>query len=75
MAYLDASDYAVGGILAQAKTKGEEKKLRGEKYVMDYYSKKLGTSERDYSDPEKEVHAFVHSLEAFRPFVFGDKVL
>ena len=53
LVYSDASDYAVGGILAQAKAEGKEKELRGDKQVIGYYSKKLGTSERNYSVPEK----------------------
>ena len=75
LVYSDASEYAAGGVLAQARVRGTEKNVKSPKQIIGYYSKKFGKSERNYSVPEKEVYALVNSVEAFGPFVFGYKLL
>ena len=62
----DASDYAVGVVLGQR----VEKKLN----VIQYTSKTLDTSQRNYGTTEKEFLAVVFACDKFRPYIVDSKV-
>jgi transposase InsO family protein len=61
----DASDYAIGGVLAQ-----KDPVHQIERPVM-FISKALSERESRYSVSEKELYAIIHALEKFRPYIFG----
>ncbi|CAM8999104.1 unnamed protein product [Rhodiola kirilowii] len=63
----DASDYAVGAVLGQRM----DKKL----VVIYYASRTLDAAQRNYSTTEKELLAVVFTLEKFRPYLLGTKVV
>ena len=63
----DASDYAVGVVLA----------LRVNKlpHVICYASKTLNDAQLNYSTTKKELLAVIFALDKFRPYLIGFKVL
>ena len=62
----DASDIAVGGVLAQ---------MIDERELPIYYlSRALKEPETKYSAYERELLAIVYCLERFRPYVYGQKI-
>ena len=62
--YTDASDYAVGAILAQL---GDD----GEKHVVHYLSQQLSRTQRKWATIEKEAWAVVTALKKFRQYLLG----
>ena len=62
----DASDYAIGVVLAQR----EEKKA----FVIYYSSKTLDSAKANYTTTEKEFLAVVFALEKFRSYIVGSPV-
>ncbi|CAM8953819.1 unnamed protein product [Rhodiola kirilowii] len=63
----DASDFAVGAVLGQRFDK---------KVVVIYYaSRTLDSAQRNYSTTEKELLAVVFTLEKFRSYLLGAKVI
>ncbi|CAM9000347.1 unnamed protein product [Rhodiola kirilowii] len=63
----DASDYVVGAVLGQ---KGDKKPV-----VIYYASRTLDVAQKNYSTTEKELLAVVFSLEKFRSYLLGTKVV
>jgi hypothetical protein len=63
----DASDYAVGAILGQ--------RIGKIPHVIYYASKTLNDAQLNYSTTEKELLAVVFSLDKFRSYLLGSKVL
>ena len=63
----DASDYAVGVVLGQ--------KVARASHVIHYTSMTLNIVQRNYSTIEKEMLAVVFSLEKFRQYLLGVKVI
>ena len=63
----DASDYTVGGILGQRL----DKKLT----TIYYASKTLVEAQINYTTTEKELLAVVYTLEKFRPYILGSKII
>lgn len=61
----DASNFAIGAVLAQGKL-GEEKPIA-------YGSRTLNGAETRYSTIEKELLSIVHFVKHFRPYLFGRK--
>ncbi len=66
--FVDASNKALGGILAQRDDEGRLK-------VIHYMSKMLSGPQTRYSTIEKEALAVLVALKTFRPYVFGEKIL
>jgi hypothetical protein len=66
--YTDASDIAVGAILAQINSKGVD-------LPVAYYSKTLLKAERNYSVTERECLAVLLGVKHFRPFLYGTHFL
>ena len=64
--YTDASDYAIGAILAQI---GED----GEEHVIHYLSQQLSRTQRRWAVIEKEAWALVTALRKFRQYLLGAK--
>ena len=63
----DASDYAIGVVLGQR---------RGKVFHAIYYaSKVLNEAQLNYATTEKEFLAIVYSLEKFRSYLVGSKVI
>ena len=62
--YTDASDYAVGAILAQLDENGEER-------VVHYLSQQLNHTQRKWAVIEKEAWALVVALKKFRQYLLG----
>ena len=62
----DASDYALGAVLGQR----VDKKLN----VIQYASKTLDTTQRNYATTEKEFLAVVFACDKFRPYIVDSKV-
>jgi hypothetical protein len=60
--HCDASNYAIGAILAQETEQGE--------HVIMYASRSLSATEVNYSTTEKECLAVVWSLQYFRPYIW-----
>lgn len=63
----DASDRALGGVLGQRK--------EGKPHVIYYVSKFLENTQANYTTPEKEMLVVVYSLEKFRSYLIGSKVI
>ena len=62
---IDASGYAVGGILSQGKI-GKDKPIA-------YTSRLLRGPELKYDTYEKETLEIIHAVRTFRPYLFGRK--
>jgi len=60
----DASDFALGAVLAQKNDKNQEQ-------VISYASRTLQPPERKYTVTEKEALAVVWSTGLFRPYIYG----
>ena len=65
----DASNFCVGGVLEQ-KCAGT-----GKWHPVEYYSKRLSSSERNYSATDREYVAIRQCLERWRHFLVGTKFL
>ncbi|CAN6723489.1 unnamed protein product [Malus baccata var. baccata] len=63
----DASDYAVGAVLGQRKDRLPQ--------VIYYASRTLNDAQLNYATTEKELLAVVFSLEKFRSYLVGAKVI
>ena len=63
----DASDYAIGSVLGQ--------RLDKLPHVIYYASRTLNDAQMNYSTTEKELLAVVFSLDKFRSYVLGSKVI
>ena len=64
----DASDYAVGAVLAQLDEDNFERPIA-------FASRTLQASERNYSVTDKEGLALVWSVKHFRPYIFNRKII
>ena len=62
----DASNFCVGSVLEQ---KGDDGKF----HPVEYYSKRLSSSERNYSATDREYVAIRQSLERWRHFLIGQR--
>jgi len=62
---MDASDYAIGGILSQGHI--------GKDLSVAYTSRLLSKAEQNYSTIEKELLVIVYSEHFFRPYIYGRK--
>ena len=63
----DASDYAIGAVLGQRVNKVP--------HVISYASKTLNDAQLNYTTTEKELLAVVFSLEKFRSYLIGSRVI
>ena len=63
----DASDYAVGAVLGQTKDKKH--------HAIAYASKTLTGAQLNYATTEKELLAVVFSIDKFRSYLVGAKVI
>ena len=63
----DASDYAVGVVLRQ--------RLDKTFHAIYYASKVLNEAQMNYATTEKEMLAIVFTLEKFRPYLVGSRVV
>ncbi|CAN6583773.1 unnamed protein product [Malus baccata var. baccata] len=63
----DASDYAIGAVLGQRKSKLP--------HVIYYASRTLNDAQLNYSTTEKELLAVVFALDKFRSYLIGTKVI
>ncbi|CAN6685846.1 unnamed protein product [Malus baccata var. baccata] len=63
----DASDYALGAVLGQRKDKRP--------HVIYYASRTLNDAQLNYSTTEKELLAVVFTLDKFRSYLIGTKVI
>ncbi|CAN6697661.1 unnamed protein product [Malus baccata var. baccata] len=63
----DASDYALGAVLGQKKDK--------QPYVIYYASRTLNDAQLNYFTTEKELLAVVFTLDKFRSYLIGTKVI
>ncbi|BBH04694.1 transposable element gene [Prunus dulcis] len=63
----DASDYAVGAVLGQRRNKLL--------HVIYYASRTLNDAQRNYTTTEKELLAVIFSLDKFRSYLIGAKVI
>nr|KYP44893.1 Retrovirus-related Pol polyprotein from transposon 17.6 [Cajanus cajan] len=63
----DASDYAIGAVLGQRKSKIF--------HAIHYASKVLNETQVNYATTEKELLAIVYELEKFRSYLIGSKVI
>ena len=63
----DASDYALGAVLGQRRSKIF--------HAIHYASKVLNDAQINYATTEKEFLAIVYALEKFRPYLIGSKVV
>ena len=61
--FVDASDYAVAGILAQQDGEGHDRPVA-------FASVKLGPSQRNWATIEKEAYAVIWALQKFRRWIF-----
>ena len=64
----DASNYAIGAVLAQKDDEGKEQMIYA-------YSKSLNSAQKNYTVSEKELLAIVKSCEYFRHYLLGKKFL
>ncbi len=62
--YTDASNVAVGVVLAQQDENGIE-------YVVAYGSRALSSAERKYTTTERECLAVLYGVKIFRPYIYG----
>src|SRR4051812_38879588 len=63
----DASDFAIGAVLGQ--------RIDKHPHVVCYASRTLNDAQMNYSTTEKELLAVVFSLDKFRSYVLGSKVI
>ena len=63
----DARNYAVGAVLGQC--------INKQPHVIHYASKTLNATQCNYSTTEKELLAIVFSLDKFRSYLLGTKVI
>ncbi|CAL2255753.1 unnamed protein product [Prunus armeniaca] len=63
----DASDYAVGAVSGQRRNKSL--------LVIYYASRSLNDAHQNYTTTEKELLAVIFSLDKFRPYLIGAKVI
>ena len=63
----DASQYCVGGVLSQIQNLADK--------VIAYTSRHLNEQETNWSTFEKELFAVKHSVETFRTYVHGTKII
>ena len=63
----DASDYAVGAVLWQ--------RIDKKPTAIWYASKTLAEAQMNYTTMEKELLAVVYTLEKFRPYILGSKIV
>jgi hypothetical protein len=63
----DANDYVVGAVLGQSKDKKH--------YAISYASKTLTGPQLNYATTKKELLAVVFSIEEFRSYLVGAKVI
>ncbi|VVA28497.1 PREDICTED: LOW QUALITY PROTEIN, partial [Prunus dulcis] len=63
----DASDYAVGAVLGQRRNKLL--------HVIYYVSRTLNDAQRNYTTTEKELLVVIFSLDKFRSYLIGAKVI
>ena len=63
----DASDFAVGAVLGQKK--------EGRLHVIYYASRTLNEAQLNYATTEKELLAVIFSLDKFRSYLVGSKVI
>jgi hypothetical protein len=64
--YTDASNVAVGVVLAQHDDTGVE-------YVVAYGSRALSSAERKYTTTERECLAVLFGVKTFRPYIYGTR--
>lgn len=69
----DASGFAIGGVLAQMQEDSDTGE--SEERVIAYGSRTLHKSELRYCTRRRELLAIVHFVKAFRPYLYGRKVL
>jgi hypothetical protein len=62
--YVDACDYAVGGVLVQRDESGVERPIQ-------YISHQLSSVQRRWATIEKEAYALVYALQKLRPYLLG----
>ena len=62
--FVDASDYAIAGILTQTDDQGKEKPIA-------FASHKLSDTQKAWATVEKEAYAALWSLQKYRSWVFG----
>ena len=62
----DASNFCIGGVL-------EQREAGGTQHPVEYYSKRLSVSERNYSATDREYVAIRTCLERWRHFLVGIK--
>jgi len=65
--YVDASDYAVAGILTQTDAERRDRPIA-------FYSSKLTPTQRNWATVEKEAYAALTALQKFRMWIFGAPV-
>ena len=65
----DASNFCVGGVLEQNHVESDKW------HPVEYYSKRLSSSERNYSATDREYVAIRQCLERWRHFLVGAKFL
>ena len=63
----DASDHAIGAVLGQRKD--------GNLHTIYYASKTLNKAQVYYATIENELLAVVYTLETFRPYLIGSKII
>ena len=66
--HVDASDYAVAGILSQSDENGREMPIA-------FASKKLSSAQKNWAIIEKEAYAALWALQKYRCWIFGANVI